>query len=410
MPYRYYPTERLAEAGLTAVDATHTGTTNTYTHFHTTGGGYRLDYLLVSDDILHNAYGGPQAEVYNSASDGPGLGLTKYGDPLPANTSSNASDHRMVFADIHLIDEVAGWSPVAILSEIVDHPVSTNYNYVEICNTGGRALDLNGYSLAVHINRDLDPTATIALSGALAAGHVRTLATSTNHFYQHYGIQAQQQAAIIGRLDGNDTVVLRKDGVGSDIYGKVRQISNLNDYSVPWAYRHSAAVRNVGVSDPIPEWRADEWTITLGTNSVTPGSHVALLVADAFVANMGLEPLTPHATDAFSIRADIQPNAMASNMTAIAWLRIANGAFYSTPMTSVGGSDWSTALLNPGGRNPGDALEYYIRYSFDGPLDRPPSRPQPTPIGSPRARNRYRRRRHSRRHGQLPGPLESHPD
>ncbi len=366
MAYRYYPTERLAAAGLAAVDAAHTGSTNTWTHAHDAGGGYRLDYILFSDEIMNSAYGAPVAEVYNSEDDGVGVGLPKYGAPPPPNTSANASDHRMVFADFHLIDEVAGMTPVAILSEIVDHPISTNFNYVEICNTGCGTLDLNGYALVIYLDKNRNPSATINLSGSLAGGKVLTVATSTNRFFQQYGVQAQVQASIIGRLNGNDTVVLRKDGADSDIYGRVRQATGSDDYSMPWAYLNSTAVRNVGISDPFPEWQANEWTITSGADSATPGHHVALSEADVFVSELSIDPFAPQATDPFSILADIQPNAVASNIAAEAWLRIEGGSFYSTPMTNTSGNSWRTAPLNPG-RNPNETVEYYVRCTFDGP-------------------------------------------
>ena len=94
MAYRYYPTERLAAAGLAAVDAAHTGSTNTWTHAHDAGGGYRLDYILFSDEIMNSAYGAPVAEVYHSEDDGVGVGLPKYGAPRrPTRAPTPRSPH-----------------------------------------------------------------------------------------------------------------------------------------------------------------------------------------------------------------------------------------------------------------------------------------------------------------------------
>ena len=236
---------------------------------------------------------------------------------------------------------------------------------MEICNTGCGTLDLNGYALVIYLDKNRNPSATINLSGSLAGGKVLTVATSTNRFFQQYGVQAQVQASIIGRLNGNDTVVLRKDGADSDIYGRVRQATGSDDYSMPWAYLNSTAVRNVGISDPFPEWQANEWTITSGADSATPGHHVALSEADVFVSELSIDPFAPQATDPFSILADIQPNAVASNIAAEAWLRIEGGSFYSTPMTNTSGNSWRTAPLNPG-RNPNETVEYYVRCTFDG--------------------------------------------
>ena len=100
------------------------------------GGRYRLDYILFSDEIMNSPYGSPTGEIYNSEFDGEGVGLDKPGPVPPSSTSMDASDHRMLFADFHLIDVVPGITPVAILSEIVDDSSESNANYVEIHNTG----------------------------------------------------------------------------------------------------------------------------------------------------------------------------------------------------------------------------------------------------------------------------------
>ncbi len=57
--------------------------------------GRRLDYIFVSP-VLN---GPPPAETYDSADEGLG-GLPKSGSPLPPSTSSDASDHLLVFADV----------------------------------------------------------------------------------------------------------------------------------------------------------------------------------------------------------------------------------------------------------------------------------------------------------------------
>lgn len=355
LPYRYYPTDRLGEVGMAAVAATHTGGTNMWTHEATN----RLDYILFSDEILQNPYGMPVAEVYNSMGDGDNVGLPKYGSPLAANVSGYASDHRMVFSDFYLIDEVPGLTPVAIISEIVDHPTTTNGNYIEISNTGNGPLDLSGYNVAVYLNRSRNPATNVALSGTLAPGAVYTLATSTNRFLQTYGISANRQVPVIGRINGNDAVTLSRNGVLSDIYGVLRA------NPTGWAYTNSTATRNIGVSDPTPEWRAMEWTITSGTNSATPGSHQSLQAADVNISGVKLNPLAPTPTNSFAIIADITPNQITSNLSAEALYRISGGMWITSEMTNTGGSAWETPALNPGVFG-GDALDYYVRVSFSG--------------------------------------------
>jgi exonuclease III len=366
MPYRYYPTERLAAAGLSAVDAVQTGRTNTWTHDNNGGDtvGYRLDYILFSDEIMNSAYGPPAAEVYSSTGDGVGVGLTKYGSPPAAGTSTNASDHRLVFADFNLIDEVGGITPVGIISEIVDHPTLTNANYVEICNTGNGLLDLSSYKVAIYLDKSRTAATNISLSGTLDSGQVYTLATSTNIYYQTYGVAISpangKQNAMIGRLNGNDVVALVRSNSTSDIYGKTRVDP------VGWAYTNSTAVRNPGVSDPLTVWTNTEWTITAGTNTATPGYHQALVDADAYVAGVSLDPFAPKATNAFAITATASGNRSASNFAPNAVFRISGGVWITNAMTNAGGSVWRTPMMNVA-KQGGDVMEYRVRLAFDGP-------------------------------------------
>jgi hypothetical protein len=59
----------------------------------------RLDYIFLSQLLLDM---NPLAEVYDSEDEGLPGGLPKYGDPPSPNASANASDHFLVFADIHV--------------------------------------------------------------------------------------------------------------------------------------------------------------------------------------------------------------------------------------------------------------------------------------------------------------------
>ncbi len=361
LPYSYYPTERLAQAGMGWINPSQTGTNDTWTHYYvSTSGCYRLDYILFSDEIMNSAYGSPTGEIYNSQHDLNGVGLPKYGSPPPTNVTFDASDHRMVFADFHLIDAVPGVSPVGILSEVVDHSL-TNGTYVEICNTGSSELDLTGYSLAVYLNGSATPT-SIALSGAVAGGGTYVVATSSNGYSTYWGGRtANQTAGIIGSLDGNDTVALRKpNGSISDIYGRTGAVAGA------WAFTNSAAARQVGVSDPLATWDAAEWTITAGTNSATPGWHQALANAEAYVsAGPALDPSAPRATNLFAVTVGITPNMLASNLSATGVVRIAGGSWIEAGMTNSG-TTWRTPMLNLA-KEQGDVLDYFVRFSFQGP-------------------------------------------
>ena len=369
MPYQYYPTERLAEVGMGVVDADHTGGTNTWTHDNAHPAstyGWRLDYILFSDEILNSAYGSPVAEVYNSDGDGAGVGLMKYGAPLPPKTSAYASDHRMVFADFNLIDEVAGFTPVGIISEVVHHS-STDGSYVEICNSGSSALNLTGYTVEVYLSGSTTPT-IIALSGTVAGGGVHVVAASVNGYQTYWdGKMPDQTAAVIGSLTGTDTIVLRKPGgILSDIYGKIGAVPGT------WGFTHSVAVRNAGVSDPLPTWSATEWTITAGTTTATPGTHQALSEADGYVVNIGLDPMVPRATNAFSITASAFVNQLASNLTLTAHFRISGGAWFHQALTNSGAT-WRTPMMLQAVSG-GDVMEYYVELAFDGPGTNSPER------------------------------------
>ncbi len=360
MPYSKFPTERLSAAGMGWINPAHTGTNLTWTHYYVLESGrYRLDYILFSDEIMNSAYGAPTGEIYNAEFDGPGVGLYKPGPLPPANASFDASDHRMVFSDFHLVDAVPGVTPVGIISEVVDHSL-TNGTYVEICNTGSSELDLTGYSLAVYLNGSTNPT-SIALGGTIAAGGTYLLAASTNAFPTYWGVAADQQAAIIGSVNGNDTVALLKpNGSLSDVFGQIGALPGA------WAFTNSAAARNVGVSDPLSTWDSNEWTIVAGTNAATPGWHQALANAEAYVsAGPALDPSAPRATNDFAIMVGITPNLLASNLTATGVFRVAGGSWIGAAMTNSG-TTWRTPDISVA-KEQGDVLDYYVQYSYQGP-------------------------------------------
>ncbi len=360
MSYSKYPTERLATIGMDRINPVHTGTNLTWTHYYSSESGrYRLDYILFSDEIMNSPYGAPTGEIYNAEFDGTGVGLSKPGPQPPSNASMDASDHRMLFADFYLIDAVPGITPVGILSEVVDHSY-TNGTYVEICNSGSSELDLAGYELAVYLNGSSSPT-TIALTGTVAGGGTHVVATSTNGYQTYWGLTPDQTAAVIGQVNGNDTVALLKpNGSVSDIYGQIGATPGT------WGYTNSAAARKAGVSDPIATWDSNEWTIVAGTNAATPGWHQALANAEAYVsAGPALDPAAPRATNSFAVTIGITPNLLASNLTATGVFRIAGGSWLEQGMTNAG-TAWSTQPMFPA-KAEGDVLDYYVRFAFQGP-------------------------------------------
>ncbi len=89
-PTNYFPTEGLVNPGYRQQNGTNT---NTFI------GGGLLDHLLVSSSV---AARNPMTEIYNSSLDSTFPGLPKSGNPLPSNTSGDASDHYAVFGDFEL--------------------------------------------------------------------------------------------------------------------------------------------------------------------------------------------------------------------------------------------------------------------------------------------------------------------
>jgi endonuclease/exonuclease/phosphatase family metal-dependent hydrolase len=102
--YRAFPDSYYASlAGLHRLTALQQGGVSAATFPST---GRTLDYVYVSPSLQQSASGRPVAEVYNSVLDLTFPGLRKSGQPLAAGTSLAASDHLVVFADLHMADAV----------------------------------------------------------------------------------------------------------------------------------------------------------------------------------------------------------------------------------------------------------------------------------------------------------------
>ncbi|MEE9294418.1 MAG: endonuclease/exonuclease/phosphatase family protein [Phycisphaerae bacterium] len=97
--------------------------------------GRRLDYLWYSDAVTVIG-----SEVYDSADEGLGGGLTKCGSPLSTGTSNTASDHLPVFVDIRIADDSP--PPDVDINEIrIDQPGDDNDEYFELAGGVGISLD-----------------------------------------------------------------------------------------------------------------------------------------------------------------------------------------------------------------------------------------------------------------------------
>lgn len=95
---------------------------------------------------------------------------------------------------------------------------SSNNKALEIFNGTGSAVDLSGYSVHMHFNGNANATLIINLAGTVADGDVFVLA------------QASASPTILAEADqtngaawynGDDAIVLRKDGAPIDVIGQV---------------------------------------------------------------------------------------------------------------------------------------------------------------------------------------------
>ncbi|MBR4188936.1 MAG: lamin tail domain-containing protein [Kiritimatiellae bacterium] len=370
MDYRPYPTERFGD--VRPVDAFQTGTAAKWVTNWKGGDGlgiYRLDYILFSPEIMASSYGAPVAEVYYSADDSAASpGLRKPG-PLPDPASStNASDHFLVFSDFHMIDEVGGLTPVAILSELVHNPANPAANYVEICNTGNGPLDLAGYTLELYPDGSSVAAETRSLDGiVLAAGAACWLAYDTNEARRAWGTVPDAAWEGIGYADGDDAIVLRNAaGAVHDIYGAI----GVDGTGRAWNYTASAASRVPGVTEPMATWHAAEWAIA-DVSAATPGTHLAVAEANASLTDVALraadrDSSAPLASDDFRFAATAIPNVLASNLAMTALFRVDGGDWHTAAMTNAAGTAWLSAATN-GAQSAGSSMDYYVSLAFDGP-------------------------------------------
>ena len=93
--YSSNPVHYFSSLGMENPDYRQQNGSSTATH----SSGSILDHILVSGPIFDR---NPQTEIYKSTLDATFPGLSKSGSPLPANTSSDASDHFLVFGDFEI--------------------------------------------------------------------------------------------------------------------------------------------------------------------------------------------------------------------------------------------------------------------------------------------------------------------
>ena len=387
IPYRPYPTDRfgdmapLADTYRTGLEADLDRTTYPKTE------GRVLDYILFSEEILQSAYGAPQCEVYWAANDlsdgsaglpkpGPWLDTLHIGSDLTA--AKDGLDHLMVFGDFHMIDAVAGLTPVAIISEVATVTNHTSANFIEVSNTGASPLKIDGYSLEVYCDGASTNSFSISLSGSIPANGSWWVGYSRVDYVSNYWapivvsnglswVEPDATSSKLASLDGNDAIVLRNaSGAILDVYGGI----GVDGTGKPWNYASRVAARVPGVTEPITVWSADEWTLS-DLFAGTPGHHDSISDADVAVSGLALSPSAPAANTPFALTATISPNALASNLEVTAHFSVNGGDWSSgVAMTNVSGNLWS-ALANLA-CTPGDLLLCLVEVAFDGPGDLSP--------------------------------------
>lgn len=358
--YRLYPTDNAGEIGFRQLDIFQEDTTIPSTYQT----GPRFDYFYFSEEIVRNPAGAPRGEIYNSALDDGVGGLPKYGSPLPPETSTNASDHYLIFADIHMIDILPCVNAVPILSEIVDHPTSAGAAYIELHNAGVSSLSLTGYAVVIYFDGDI-PLA-IPLSGTLAAGGCYVVAGNTSAYQAAYGKLPNLVNTNLLRVDGNDVIALRNpDSRVYDIYGEMGGPDNSNDFSVAWAYRSSVVYRVTGITDPSETWRSNEWRVVANISTATPGVHAGCAAAEVYYVGPWLAPAAPSNLTPISIGLQIHGNLLVTNITASAFYRVDGLAWVSNAMYYAGNNTWTSAPSLTGARM-GDVLYYYVEIRYQG--------------------------------------------
>ncbi|HRZ11328.1 MAG TPA: thrombospondin type 3 repeat-containing protein [Kiritimatiellia bacterium] len=358
--YRLHPTDPFAGIQFSQLEPFQEDSILQYTHLAPVN-PRRYDYICFSEEVAASPYGAPAGEIYYSIQDDGQGGLLKFSVPPPAETSANASDHLPVYADINMIDLLPCYNPVVLISEVAS-AADPRANFVELYNSGVAPFPLAGYRLVIH--RNGAEALSVDLNGSIPAGSAFVLAADAAAFAAAYGVAAGQASAQLLPINGNDPVtLLNPAGAVQDAYGAPGQAVAENDFSMPWAYPQRAATRVLGTCDPLPQWRADEWSLLL---SPTPGAHTACDQAGVFVDAMALQPAAPRFNEEFRIRAAAHRNLLADGLAAVALYRWPGQSWTEAPMSLLQGELWESAAIT---LPPGDAssLEYAVRVYFNGP-------------------------------------------
>jgi endonuclease/exonuclease/phosphatase family metal-dependent hydrolase len=252
--------------------------------------GPTLDLILVSPAIAGRPIAG---EVYNSTLDvSNSTGLPKQGTPLADNTSTVASDHYAVFADLELDSDSPNLDLALTAAWTVEGaPDGTSAVIVTLPATKTSAV-------SVSVNSDDPYVATTATSIVIPAGSL--VGTANIRTPRNFITEGQRGVAFTASAVGYDpdTAVLTVDDADSPYeFNAIGQIltENFNGFlgdqdPAPWVLSDSSAWQGVETgSSTIPGPRA-YGTIQESSLGYLPGTSIA--TATATYTNQSTTPLT----------------------------------------------------------------------------------------------------------------------
>ncbi|GAA5482224.1 endonuclease/exonuclease/phosphatase family protein [Haloferula sargassicola] len=206
--------------------------------------GQTLDLLMVSPGLASRPYA---TEVYNSEIDvSNSAGLLKFGSPLPAATSSTASDHYMVFADFELDPDLGALGLASSVPSFAE-------------GNGSATLTVTlpeplGVEVSVSLSSDDSSVVPAAASLTIPAGSVAATTTlSAPRDYLATGVRTVEITAEASGYDADTVTVQILDpdtgyqltGPGDEVFEDFDGFSGDHD-PAPWL---SDAVMWAGLDD-----------------------------------------------------------------------------------------------------------------------------------------------------------------
>ncbi|WP_430788945.1 5'-nucleotidase C-terminal domain-containing protein [Virgibacillus flavescens] len=149
------------------------------------------------------------------------------------------------------------------ISEYIE---GSSYNKaLEIFNGTGEEVDLSNYQVELYSNGATEASQSVTLSGTLTHGETFVIAHKSAD--PALLTQADLQDSAVVNFNGDDVVVLKKDGTLLDSFG---QIGTGSDFA-----KDVTRVRNASISKPNTTYTNTEWTDYASNTFAYLGSHTA---------------------------------------------------------------------------------------------------------------------------------------